>query len=101
MLNVLPTCELYPGMNLRIAIRWNGGPAKVLTVPYASSEIRVAGNRVRAAGVLANQIPLHYPVGTLSNGLHTLSVYAVDPGVVLDEILLQGDNTHHSGGTSE
>ncbi len=101
VLSVLPTYPLYPGMNLRIAIRWNGGPAKVLTVPYASSEIRVAGNRVRAAGVLANQIPLHYPVGPLSNGLHTLSVYAVDPGVVLDEILLQGDNTPHSGGRSE
>lgn len=88
-------------MNLRIAIRWNGGPAKVLTVPYASSETRVAINRVRAAGFLANQIPLHYPIGPLSKAPHTLSVYAVDPGVVLDEIVVNADNTLRSGNASE
>ena len=101
VLNVLPTYELHPGMNLRIAIRWNDGPAKVLVVPYASSETRVAGNRVRTAGVLANQIALHYPVGPLLNGWYTLSVYAVDPGVVLDEILMKDDNTHRSHSASD
>ena len=78
-------------MNLRIAIRWNGGPAKVLAVPYASSETRIAINRVRAAGFLANQIPLHYPIGPLSKAPHTLSVYAVDPGVVL--VMLRSNPT--------
>jgi hypothetical protein len=86
ILRVLPTYELYPGMQLRIAMRWNNGSPQVKSVPFASSETRVVGNAIRSAGVLENHIPLHFDVGAIAPGGHTLVIYAVDPGIVLDQI---------------
>lgn len=86
ILQVLPTYELYPGMHLRIAMRWDDLPPQVTEVPFASSETRVVSNRIRSAGVLNNHIPLHFPVGHVPAGKHLLTVFAVDPGIVLDQI---------------
>lgn len=36
--------------------------------------------------VLANRTVRQWPLGQLSAGVHTLHVYAIDPGVILDEI---------------
>jgi hypothetical protein len=85
-LQVLPTYELFPGMKLRLAMRWDDHPPQVREVPYASSETRVVGNANRSAGVLDNQIALHFAVGLIAAGKHKLMVYAVDPGIVLDQI---------------
>ena len=90
ILRVLPTYKLYPGMQLRIAMRWNQGAAQVKSVPFASSETRVVGNAIRSAGVLDNHIPLHFEVGDITPGKHTLVIYAVDPGIVLDQIVVTG-----------
>jgi hypothetical protein len=87
--HVLPTYELYPGMKLRIAMRWDGQPVRVLEVPYASSETRVVGNAVRSHGVLDNHIPLRMTVGPMDVGRHVLTIYAVDPGLVLDQITIE------------
>lgn len=91
-LHVLPTYELYPGMQLRIAMRWDNLQPQVLEVPFASSETRVASNPVRSAGVLNNYIPLRAPVGHIPAGKHHLTVYAVDPGIVLDQISVAARN---------
>ncbi len=88
-LHVLPTYELYPGLQLRVAMRWDDLPPQVLQVPFASSETRVASNPIRSLGVLDNQIPLRASVGRISAGNHRLTVFAVDPGVVLDQISLR------------
>lgn len=88
LLYILPTYELYPGMQLRIAARWNNLPPQILEVPFASSETRVASNPIRSAGVLGNRIPLRFPVGPIAAGVHHLTVFAVDPGIVLDQISL-------------
>lgn len=87
--HVLPTYELYPGMKLRIALGWDDQPVRVLEVPYASSETRVVGNAVRSHGVLVNHIPLRMRVGPMDVGRHVLTVYAVDPGLVLDQITIE------------
>ena len=89
VLHVLPTYELYPGMQLRLAMRWDDLPPQVMAVPFASSETRVVGNSIRSAGVLENHIPLRFAVGPVSKGRHLLTVYAVDPGIVLDQITLE------------
>jgi hypothetical protein len=89
VLHVLPTYELYPGMKLRVAVRWGAGPVKVLQVPYASSETRVVGNAIRSRGVLNNHIPLTMNIGGVAAGSHALTVYAVDPGLVLDQITIE------------
>ncbi len=86
ILHVLPTYELHPGMQLRVAMSWNRGPVHILEVPYASSETRVAGNRIRSLGVLNNQLLLRQAVGGISAGRQHMAIYAVDPGLVLDEI---------------
>lgn len=86
ILHVLPTYELYPGMQLRIAMRWNNLPPQVVEVPFASSETRVANNPIRSAGALDNHIPLRFPIGHIPAGKHQLIVFAVDPGIVLDQI---------------
>lgn len=88
ILRVLPTYELYPGMKLRVAVRWNNLPPRVLEVPFASSETRVVGNAVRSASVLSNQIALRMPVGQIPAGKCQLTVFAVDPGIVLDQIAI-------------
>ncbi len=86
VLHVLPTYELYPGMQLRLAMRWDDSSPRVRAVPFASSETRVVGNAIRSAGVLDNHIPLRFAVGPVSKGRHVLTVYAIDPGIVLDQI---------------
>ncbi|MGC8541096.1 MAG: glycosyl hydrolase 115 family protein [Phycisphaerae bacterium] len=86
ILQVLPTYELYPGMQLRIAISWNDHSPQILAVPFASNETRVVGNAIRSAGVLDNHIPLRFAVGPIAARIHKLVVHAVDPGIVLDQI---------------
>lgn len=90
ILHLLPTYELYPGMQLRVAAGWDGLTPQVLEVPFASSETRVVGNAVRSAGVLNNRISLRMPVGAISAGSHKLTVFAVDPGIVVDQISIAG-----------
>ncbi len=89
--HVLPTYELYPGMQLRIAVQWNHQPVKILEVPYASSETRVVSNPVRQHGVLNNHIPLRMNIGAVASGHHSLTLYAVDPGIVLDQITVESE----------
>ncbi len=89
--HVLPTYELYPGMQLRIAMQWNHQSVNVLAVPYASSETRVNSIPVRRHGVLNNHIPLQMNVGAIASGHHTLTLYAVDPGIVLDQITVEAE----------
>lgn len=85
-LHVLPTYELYPGMRLRIAARWDHLPMQILEMPFPSSETRVVGNPVRSAGVLSNHVPLRFAIEPVSSGKHQLTVFAVDPGMILDQI---------------
>jgi hypothetical protein len=86
ILYVLPTYELYPGMKLRIAVAWNDQTPQVLEVPFASSETRVVSNELRSEGVLNNRIALRMPLGEIPAGKHEVTVFAVDPGGILDQI---------------
>ncbi len=88
ILQLLPTYELYPGMQLRVAISWDDHSPQVQAVPFASSETRVVGNAIRSESVLDNHIPLRFAVGPITAGKHKLVVHAVDPGIVLDQINL-------------
>lgn len=88
VLHVLPTYELHPGMQLRVAVRWDDLPLQVMEVPCASSETRVAGNPIRSAGVLDNHISLRLRLRHILSGKHLLTVFAVDPGIVIDQISL-------------
>ncbi|NNM86559.1 MAG: hypothetical protein HKL96_12490 [Phycisphaerales bacterium] len=90
VLKVLPTYELHPGMKLRIALSFNHGPMQVMTVPFASSEARINSHAIRRLGALDDHIPLQFAVGDLAAGKHSLTVYAVDPGIVLDQIQVVG-----------
>jgi hypothetical protein len=62
----------------------DGKPPQAMDVPGGESDNELG--KQRRAGVLANRVTLEFAAGSLSAGPHTLKVYAMDPGVVLDQI---------------
>ncbi len=83
-LQALPTLRLTLGGKLRVAMSVDGKPPQAMDVPGGESDNELG--KQRRAGVLANRVTLEFAAGSLSAGPHTLKVYAMDPGVVLDQI---------------
>ena len=80
---LVPTQPLVPGNGLRIAFSIDGGQPQIVTVDM--------GTEVSSAK-WAQNILNETTVGTgsvyLTAGKHTLHIFAVDTGVVLDKIVL-------------
>jgi hypothetical protein len=79
----LPTFSIEAGKPQRVAIAWDDAPPKVISFPVSTSE----RDRQWQQNVLRN-IADASSTDTVSNaGAHTLSVWMVDPGIVIDQIV--------------
>ena len=87
VISLLPTFRLYPGLKLRIAVTLDDEKASVLEVP-GSSGAEDENGPVRRDAVRVNRVDLRVPFPQLAAGPHTLKIQAVDPGAVIDEIVL-------------
>ena len=77
-----PTLRFVPGRGLRFAVSVDDGP-RVL-VDELADDSDTAWRKVVSDGVRKVSLPLE----VASPGYHTLKVWAVDPGVVLERLLL-------------
>jgi hypothetical protein len=87
IISFLPTFRVYPGMKLRVAVSVDDAAPALLEVPGSSGTEDERGP-VRSVGVRDNRVSLHVPLASLAAGKHTLKIRAVDPGAVIDEIVL-------------
>ncbi|MCR5413141.1 MAG: glycosyl hydrolase 115 family protein [Kiritimatiellae bacterium] len=80
VLRFLPDFALWPGLGLGVRVSFDGGPAECVAVPKSDSNLgeRDAGRQV---AVQDNFIEAEIPVPAGAKGF---SVFAKDPGVVLD-----------------
>jgi hypothetical protein len=84
----LPTFRIYPGMQLRVAVSVDGSAPIPVEVPGSNGKEDENGPS-RNLGIRNNYVRAKLPVAALSKGRHELSISALDPGVVIDRILLQ------------
>lgn len=83
----LPTFRLCPGMKLRVAVSVDGAAPAMIEVPGSSGAENENG-RVRSEAVQDNYVRAKVPLPALVAGRHTLKIRAVDPGVVIDRLVL-------------
>jgi hypothetical protein len=86
LIQALPTMRMTPDGHQRIAVSIDGGAAQVLDVPGGD-----AGNEnesARKMGVQTNRVTMTVPAPKLAAGKHTLTITAMDRGVVIDQIEL-------------
>ena len=77
-----PTLAYVPGRGLRVAVSLNDEPPRVIDLQADRSN--AAWERMVADGVNQVSVPLHVP----ASGLHTLKLWLVDPGVVLQRLII-------------
>ena len=94
--DLLPTMRVSPTGQLRFAVSVDGGEAVTLDVPGGTAGDEHSGPRQEA--VMTNRVTVPLPAGPLAAGHHTLTVSAVDPGVVLDQVELPPGTTPMAGG---
>lgn len=87
LLDFMPTFRIYPGMKLRVAVSVDDQAATVVEVP-GSSGTEDENGRTRNEGVQNNYVRAQVPLKNLVAGKHTVSIRAVDPGVILDRVSL-------------
>lgn len=89
----LPDYALWPGMKLRVKVAFDDGEPNVVEVPKSDSNI---GEKdvVRSAAVQDNFIRTSIPIPT---GAAKATIYALDPGVVIDRV---GRRTPHTAQAS-
>ncbi len=121
-LGILPTQDVYPERGLRIAVSIDKGEpiildarkglydefkeytpqnlanSKVLKpLPPVNTNLALLGNgKQRRTEIFDNQRWLDVQLDVSSPGFHTLSVYMIDPEVVLERIVVNPDNNHPS-----
>ncbi|MCC6759623.1 MAG: glycosyl hydrolase 115 family protein [Chitinophagaceae bacterium] len=76
----LPTHPVSNLHSVRYAIQIDDGPLQITDTKT------VGRSEAWKQNVLANRTVRQWPLGQLSAGVHTLHIYAIDPGVILDEI---------------
>jgi hypothetical protein len=83
----LPTYRSFPGQLLRVAVAVDGHPPTVLEVP-GSNGLEDENASIRQYAVQDNYVRAHQKLTGLVPGKHTLTIQAIDPGIVLDRISL-------------
>ncbi len=84
----LPTFSVETGKPQRYAIAVDGEPPKIISLPASQSET----DRQWQENVLRNAAPTASVHAINEAGLHTLKLWMVDPGIVLDTIIGDGGN---------
>jgi hypothetical protein len=90
----LPTFSAAAGSGQSCAIAWDGGVPQFVTLPVSLSE----RDRQWQENVLRNAA-LPTITQTVEAGRHTLSVWMVDPGMVIDTIIADHGSPYESGYT--
>ncbi|MBW8863715.1 MAG: hypothetical protein JF609_02110 [Verrucomicrobia bacterium] len=83
----LPTFRIYPGLKQRVAVCVDDHASSIVEVPGSSGAENENGP-IRSAAVQNNHVIAKISMPGLSAGKHTLKIRAVDPGVVVNAILL-------------
>jgi hypothetical protein len=91
VLHLLPTMRVDPAGHLRLSAAVDGQPPAVYAVPGGEASDENSGPRRN--GVQSNRVEINLPATALAAGKHTLTVTAVDPGVVLDQVELPAGAT--------
>jgi hypothetical protein len=84
----LPTFSVETGQPQRYAIALDDEPPKIVSLPASQSETdrRWQENVLRNAAMTTSDHAIAHP------GLHTLKLWMVDPGIVIDTIIGDGGN---------
>jgi Glycosyl hydrolase family 115/Gylcosyl hydrolase family 115 C-terminal domain len=82
-IRALPTFSVEAGKPQRFAIAWDDAPPKIISLPVSQNEHdpKWQENVLRNLAEAADASSIAQP------GLHTLNVWMVDPGIVIDEII--------------
>ncbi|MTK53238.1 glycosyl hydrolase 115 family protein [Paludibacter sp.] len=85
LIDFLPSFRICPGMQLRVHVSIDNQISKVVEVLGSSGKEDENGS-VRSNGIMNNYVQAKVELKGLVPGKHTLKIYAVDPGVVIDRI---------------
>ncbi|MDN3594905.1 glycosyl hydrolase 115 family protein [Zunongwangia endophytica] len=83
ILNALPTHPITNKHGVRIGVKWDNEPIKILNFETQGRSATWKEN------VLSNKAEAKLPVNLTKPGKHTLNIYMIDPGVALDFIYLK------------
>jgi hypothetical protein len=87
LIDFLPTFRIFPGMKSRVAVSVDDQSPIVVDVPGSGGSEDENG-RVRANAVQDNYARARVPLPGLTPGRHVLTIRAVDPGIVIDQLSL-------------
>jgi hypothetical protein len=82
MVRALPTFSVETGKPQRYALALDDEPPKIIALPLSQDE----RNRVWGENVLRNAAITSSLHAVTSAGKHTLKIWMVDPGIVLDAV---------------
>ena len=91
----LPTFSVEAGKPQRVAIAWDDAPPKIISLPVSTSE----RDRQWQENVLRNLAEVNATNLFERAGMHTLNVWMVDPGIVLDQIVARTSDAPAGGYT--
>ncbi len=80
----LPTLPLNKHFSMRYAVCVDEGPLQIID----SRSNSTARTEEWKQNVLGNQAERNIPLPVLTKGKHTLKIFAIDPGVILDRIII-------------
>jgi hypothetical protein len=84
----LPTHPINKSFSMRYAVSVDSGPTEMLDFKTFGRSDEWKQN------VLRNSAIKTFRSNFLSKGRHTLKIYAIDPGVILDRIIINLNSTH-------
>jgi hypothetical protein len=87
LVDFMPTFRIYPGRKLRVGVSVDGQAPLEVEVPGSGGQEDESG-AVRQEGVQNNFVRAHVAMPTLSSGTHSVTIRAVDPGIVIDRVAL-------------
>ena len=91
----LPTFSVDTGKPQRYAIAFDGAPPQIISLPLNQDE----QNKTWGDNVLRNAATTTSTHTLAQPGLHTLKIWMVDPGIVLDTIIGHSDGAADLGYT--
>ena len=91
----LPTFSIEAGKPQRLALAWDDAPPQIISLPISTNE----HDRQWQENVLRNLAEVTATNLFERAGLHTLNVWMVDPGIVLDQIVARTAGAQAAGYT--
>ncbi|MGA2052701.1 MAG: glycosyl hydrolase, partial [Opitutales bacterium] len=84
--NLIPTQPIQFGHGLRFAFSIDDGPPQLVTITAGTG--KEVTNPAWSRNVLNNSTSAAVPQTIAAPGLHTLKIYGLDPGVLLEKIVI-------------